>query len=422
MLLALGEVFEVLSMITCTNFLFTRRYKLHIYDFILFTMNLVIFEGINIEGWKQEWVIVNYLSLIVYMVCKFNCDVKRLIITIAILFGFMVLLELICSIPIVFLEEFIPAEYMIVVANLFIWIVLVLICKRLSLCKIVNIIMKSTWFSRICMICCGLIAIYLIAVFRLSAYLRLSDYFILGICIVLIFLLVAKWQKLERTMLIKNKEAELQKAHDKVYQELITSIRRKQHDFDNHINAIYSQHLTATTLEELVERQREYCETVVQENRFNKLLSAGSPTLVGFLYSKFVRAEKLGCKIDYRVYIQELSCRIPLYKLIEILGILLDNAVEALEGREQKDIIIEVMETEGLLHLMVANLSPYVKQDEIRKFVQRGYSTKGNDRGLGLANVVDILLEYDCELMIYNEEIAEGNTLVFEINIEKEDS
>lgn len=105
-------------------------------------------------------------------------------------------------------------------------------------------------------------------------------------------------------------------------------MRKKQHDFHNHITAIYSHHLMAKDYDTLVALQKKYCDEIMEENRYARLLSSNSPIVIAFLYSKFIEAESKGCRITYDIKVDELQCKIPDYKLIEVLGILLDNAIE----------------------------------------------------------------------------------------------
>lgn len=54
----------------------------------------------------------------------------------------------------------------------------------------------------------------------------------------------------------KNYELKLQKVYGGAYEELLAEVRRRQHDYKNQLGAIYSMHLTAGSLEELVNMQK----------------------------------------------------------------------------------------------------------------------------------------------------------------------
>ena len=214
---------------------------------------------------------------------------------------------------------------------------------------------------------------------------------------------------------------ELQKTYDDAYQNLVQSIRRRQHEFDNHLVALCGIYKTVDTIEELIAEQKIYCSEIERDNHYNKLLSAGSPMLVGFLYSKFMYAEERNCYVHYFVNIAEDNKGfVSEYRIIEMLGILIDNAVEALEDSGLKQLSVEIMITCRELQILVKNISKYIPQSEIFHFVQFGYSSKGEGRGLGLASLSKLVNNYHGQLAVYNEEIEAQNWLTFKVVIENQ--
>ena len=213
---------------------------------------------------------------------------------------------------------------------------------------------------------------------------------------------------------IKAKEIETELKMHKLYagsfQGLIENIRLRQHEFDNHINTIYSQHYIYETYDELVKAQDTYCKVISKDNRFNKLLKASNPIISGFLYGKFVELEKLGVEIEYHIKIRELDIGIPIYKIVEILGDLLNNAVEAMEKVEgTRKLYVSLVEDEKFA-IEVRNESPYIDYNEIDKFFVKGYSSKGGNRGLGLHNVKNICIEYSLKIYCENVKSRETDT------------
>lgn len=102
-----------------------------------------------------------------------------------------------------------------------------------------------------------------------------------------------------------------------------------------------------------------------------------------------------------------------------MIGILLDNAVEAVQEKEEKDIKFTLVEDEGQIHLSVSNASEYISQEKIHEWLLEGNSTKGEQRGIGLANVVSITEKYSLDFRVYNKETAKGNRIEFAIDIHK---
>ena len=87
------------------------------------------------------------------------------------------------------------------------------------------------------------------------------------------------------------------------------------------------------------------------------------------------------------------STRIRSTDLCRCLGILLDNAMEEVQGRK-----------DGQIHIMISSQSGYttfrVKNTlhstvDFHRIGTPGYSTKGKGRGIGLDNYKNILGKYD---------------------------
>lgn len=224
---------------------------------------------------------------------------------------------------------------------------------------------------------------------------------IIGIGIILLL-----WINSESEKKRKAKELQLYKIYNKTFEEAVTAIRLRQHEFDNHITAIKCLQLTIDNQSELIKAQNEYCDKVLQENSFNRLLKLNTePIITGFLYSKFMNAKEQGIKIEYDVHSIEIAKHIEVSELIEIIGILFDNAVEAL--LDQKDtskiLIVKIHQEDNTkISVEIANKSRKYLNKEIEKFCECGYSTKGKNRGIGLKRVKEIVEKYKADFYIEN--------------------
>ena len=307
---------------------------------------------------------------------------------------------------------------MVISVNVFMIILMLILGKKGLLYKISNIILNYDQWIYVATILCLVGAVYLLVIYKMEEYLRVTDYIIFGIWTLLIAVLIVRWQQEKYEKLSKEREYEIHKTYDGVYTQLLDSMRKKQHDFHNHITAIYSHHLMAKDYDTLVALQKKYCDEIMEENRYARLLSSNSPIVIAFLYSKFIEAESKGCRITYDIKVDELQCKIPDYKLIEVLGILLDNAIEAVQDYDLKNIWVEMREMTDIIHVAVKNNSRYYKQEELIQLMGMGYSTKAQNRGIGLSKAKDILMEYECDLRIYCEE-NENTRIVFDFTIEK---
>lgn len=237
---------------------------------------------------------------------------------------------------------------------------------------------------------------------------------------ILLFALV-KWAMAQEEVEEMKHEVELTNRMDEKYNELVDDIRIKQHGFKNHITAILSTHYTHKTYEKLVEAQDEYCNTLLNTNKYNNLLQLGNKVLIGFLYEKFREIEDDGVEVKYEISTSIESCKIPIYYLIEILGILLDNALEAVKGTKRNMITMTISETGNKYLFSVRNVSRHVTYEEIENWFHKGVSSKGNNRGLGLYHVKHLCQELGCNIYCKNVEYEQDNWIEMMLEVTKAD-
>ena len=242
------------------------------------------------------------------------------------------------------------------------------------------------------------------------------DYIQMIVFMALFFLAVNEWQKAIVDAERKKTQLEMNRLYYDAYDELLLLIRERQHDMKNHINAILGMIYTIDNYEDLVESQRKYCDDIVEKNKETKLLlSISNPLIAGFLYRKFQEAQKQKILIECKVASKDDNYGIPEYELIEMMGILLDNAMEALNEKEEteRNIFVEIEDREENLQIMVANKSRYYDPDEICRFFQKDYSSKGKEHGIGLTKLKRIVQEKDGDIMVTNESRNASNYLQF---------
>ena len=159
---------------------------------------------------------------------------------------------------------------------------------------------------------------------------------------------------------------------------------------------------------------------MISENKYNKIMNEkSSPVIIGFLYHKFLQAEAKNVQVLPHIIIETAECRLSQFKLVEILGILLDNSIEAVEAATENRLIkFEMIETDKRIIVDVRNPYPVVNREDIGKYFVEGYSTKGDNRGLGLSYVRKIVLKAFGKIKAEN--IWENNINWFSIKIELE--
>ncbi|MGN9018201.1 GHKL domain-containing protein [Lachnospiraceae bacterium HCP1S3_C3] len=74
--------------------------------------------------------------------------------------------------------------------------------------------------------------------------------------------------------------------------------------------------------------------------------------------------------------------------------------MEALESASQKKVNVNISEDNGMINISVDNVSPFISSEEMMTFFHRGVSTKGKNRGIGLAKLQKTAEKYDGKMNI----------------------
>ena len=168
--------------------------------------------------------------------------------------------------------------------------------------------------------------------------------------------------------------------------------------------------------------ESKYAKDVISNNRFHRLLVSGNPVIAGFLYGKLSSIQEQGIEVTYTFHISEFTSKIPVYLVVELIGNLLKNAVEAVKTQQvEKQIHLSCTENENEFCLGVRNRSEKIPFDEMGRFFEKGYSSKGSGRGLGLYNVKEICEKYGVDIVCDNTEIDDKNWFFIELHIKKSD-
>lgn len=178
---------------------------------------------------------------------------------------------------------------------------------------------------------------------------------------------------------------------------MVHEIRQKQHDFRNHLNVLYG--LVQNEEDKQVKDEiKEYLEQLIDNIKStDQLLNIKDQVLSAIIYSKKALAEEKNICFELEFHGEIPEYPLEKYELVELLGNLLDNAIEAAEdtnnipriililGTEEKSTIIKIKNTGGTLY-----------NQDINKIFRRGFSTKeGKHRGYGLYNVKQIVNYYN---------------------------
>lgn len=174
-------------------------------------------------------------------------------------------------------------------------------------------------------------------------------------------------------------------------------LRRYKHDSMNILTTM-SGFLTDGDFEALKEYYENkivpLCHSMTKSDlRLESLSNIKSPELKGLLFSKLSFGTELGIRIDVEILEPIKELYMDTLDLARILGIFLDNAMEASTNTEEKNIKFCMLYQQKNLFILIQNstLPPVHPIETLNKC---GVSEKGADRGLGLYSAAEILKGY----------------------------
>ena len=110
-------------------------------------------------------------------------------------------------------------------------------------------------------------------------------------------------------------------------------------------------------------------------------------SLKGLLTTKILQAQSH--QVPFHIEVTEEITDIPADPIMlnRIVGILLDNAIEAARGIENGEVRMALIRLDSEILLVIRNTFYHEVDLKIHEIYQEGFSTKGDNRGLGLANL-----------------------------------
>ncbi|MCA1011445.1 sensor histidine kinase [Halobacillus halophilus] len=123
------------------------------------------------------------------------------------------------------------------------------------------------------------------------------------------------------------------------------------------------------------------------------------------LLGKFAKASEK--KIDFQIEegssLGQLPSHIPLSPLIIILGNLINNAFEAVAEENKKRVTFFVTDLGKDIVFEIEDTGKGMEQEEMKRIFDKGYSSKGDNRGYGLANVKEEIEKLDGSIEISSD-------------------
>ncbi len=227
-------------------------------------------------------------------------------------------------------------------------------------------------------------------------------YIFLFLLLVFFVLALVRGLRISHSLEQKKLELQLREQYEEAYSKLILELRRRQHDYKNQLSALYSIG-TSCHDDVLRKEQHEYAKMLMEREQYDGLLAGcQNPILSGYVYTFCNEASRIGINIKPRISCSKREYNIAMHEIIEILGILVNNAIEYLQEKEfeNKSIIIDIFERIDKIHIVVSNITEGKSYEELGEMFQPGHSTKGQDRGIGLYSLKQIVKKNKGELLV----------------------
>ncbi|QEA59105.1 sensor histidine kinase [Leuconostoc koreense] len=133
-----------------------------------------------------------------------------------------------------------------------------------------------------------------------------------------------------------------------------------------------------------------------ENHTLGSLTKIDIPAIKSILSNKIILALEKGIHIEFEIEQKWSTCHVDIFDYIRMLGILLDNAIEASESCSLAFINIAFI-TDNIKqeHRLIIENSTSQEFIDIGQIFQNGVTSKGANRGIGLNSIQQILSNYE---------------------------
>ena len=221
----------------------------------------------------------------------------------------------------------------------------------------------------------------------LSSILTLLIYFIISLYS------LSRTTKLE----ITTEKLEEEKLYNQTLTLLYDNIRGFKHDFNNIVQGI-GGYISTNNMAGLKEYYSEVLEDCQRVNNLSLLSPEiiNNPAIYSLLTAKYHAALEAEIKMNLEIFMDLSTINMKIYELTKILGILIDNAIEASKQCEEKEITITIRKDNKKNKQLFIIENTYANKDvNINEIFEKGKTSKttedSKNHGLGLWEVRQIV-------------------------------
>lgn len=371
---------------------------------ILVTL-IYAFVYIYINGALKS--LLNFLSIAIYIAYVFDVKISKAIFMSFIHTILLIIAEVICFIMLAYIlninnsyiyNVFAGSILSNIVINLIFLVLSVILRKPLQKLFTYEISsnIKIAIFSMLSIICIFIFFYIGFSNLETNNTLLIS---IFGMLVFLTILFSLIKQKIDNNKITEKYDSLIEFMNS--YEEKIDELRIQSHENKNQLLNIKSKIIDKDKNKNIIE----YIDSILNEKvqldkgKYSKLKYLPSNGFKGMFYYKISKAEELGIKISINIsagikksVLHNMNAE-DYKQLCRIIGVYLDNAIEASAISNEKLLGIEIYLNNNDVDIIISN--SYLGEVDIKNVNEKGYSTKGKSHGYGLSLVKNILENSD---------------------------
>lgn len=180
---------------------------------------------------------------------------------------------------------------------------------------------------------------------------------------------------------------------------LIQKTLASQHEYDNRIQSLINTSENTKNYKKLLNE--------LQKSNLSSLLKLENKLLAGLLYYKYCQAQEKHIELDISILNPLCKSHANEFELVDSVGILLDNALEA---SSEGDTIYILINQNGdadkkRFEITVENPGPVADEAFIHQIFKKGYTTKTENteaHGIGLKLLQSLIKKYHGSILVDN--------------------
>ncbi|MFC6333163.1 sensor histidine kinase [Paenibacillus septentrionalis] len=227
---------------------------------------------------------------------------------------------------------------------------------------------------------------------------------LIGVCILLTRMIVK-----ETNMRNQQIQYERLTEYTENLEQMYTNMQKFRHDYINILLSM-SEYIRSRDIDKLEQYFNNNIMPISMNMKSNtyklgSLHNLKIQELKGIISSKIIKAQEMNIDANVEVVEPVDSINMEPVSLCRSVGIILDNAIEEAVHCEQPFVHVALVKKGGSILIVVSN-SSRPTTPELHKIFEKGFSTKGENRGLGLNNLREIVAS--CNNVTLDTQILDG--------------